>query len=479
MAVPYPARDCQHVRADQTNFITFPCPFERRFKAIRLDLEADVAKLSLPADEPVVRDSPAQGDETSPCGPCPLPIITVTTSALTPQGSVEGNISVSHDAEATSSILADIPTHHRSYPSIERLVYRIQSGDTQEAGPPLLSHELWTDRWRPRRADEVLGNEERVLYLRAWLLALRVHIDSTPASSQDSLGTGAKGSTGKKKQPTAKQRGTKRPRVVRQVDRRRKRRRMDSEEADDGWIVYDERDFDPDAGAPSREVEDEDDIAFCQRSYARLQRVAEEPICLEPTARTTAPEADEVPKFSYRAAQFANQLHNTILLSGPSGCGKTAAVYACAEELGWDVFEVYPGVGERSGAALNKLIGDVGKNHIVQQTQRQQRTFFDSVATLNAGALADGSASQTAESRKRVFKRIDSENLDEEGRSQTQNPAHTELPTHTSEPPPVSQSIVLIEEVDVLYESDANFWPSLINIIRECRRPVVMTCNGV
>ncbi|EPS95360.1 hypothetical protein FOMPIDRAFT_1132573 [Fomitopsis schrenkii] len=383
---------------------------------------------------------------------------------------------------AASSILTDIPAHHKSYPSIERLVYRIQSRDTHEADPSLLPHELWTDKWRPRRADEVLGNEDRAMYLRSWLLALRLHIENTPASSQGSRGTGGKNRTSKKKQPAAKPRGTKRPQVVRQVDRRRKRRRMDSEEPDDSWIVYEERDDDPEAGDPGREVEDEDDLAFCQQAYSRLQRVAEEveePVCLEPTASTTAPGADGVPKFSYRAAQFGNQIHNTILLTGPSGCGKTAAVYACAEELGWDVFEVYPGVGERSGAALNKLIGDVGKNHIVQQTQRQQRTFFESVATRDPDVLASGGAGQTAPSRKRVFKRIDSENgLDEEGQSQTQTPAATEPPTRSSEPPPVSQSIVLIEEVDVLYESDANFWPSLINIIRECRRPVVMTCNG-
>lgn len=484
MVVPYPARDCQHVRADQTNFTTFPCPFERRFKGPRLDPAVDVAELPVSVEGPVVWDDPAQDDTTSPCGSPPT--ITTTTPALTAQGSVDNeNLSVSHDSVATSSILDDIPTNHKSYPSIEQLVYRILSGDNHEACSSLLPHELWTDKWRPRRADEVLGNEDRALHLRAWMLALRLHIESTSAPSQDSRGTEAKGGTGKKKLPAAKPRGTKRPQVVRQVNRRKKRRRLDSEEPDDSWIVYDEGDNDPEVGDAGREVGDEDDLAFCQQSYSRLQRVAEEvkePICLESAASTTAPGADEVPKFSYRATQFGNQIHNTILLTGPSGCGKTAAVYACAEELGWDVFEVYPGIGERSGAALNKLIGDVGKNHIVQQTQRQQRSFFDPVAARDPDvSVSGGGASQkAASSRKRVLKRIDSENgLDEEGQSQTQSPAATESSILSSEPPPVSQSIVLIEEVDVLYESDANFWPSLINIIRECRRPVVMTCNGV
>lgn len=44
--------------------------------------------------------------------------------------------------------------------------------------------------------------------------------------------------------------------------------------------------------------------------------------------------------------------------------------------------------------------------------------------------------------------------------------------------PTVNQSVILIEEVDILYQTDANFWPALINIIKECRRPVILTCNG-
>ena len=44
--------------------------------------------------------------------------------------------------------------------------------------------------------------------------------------------------------------------------------------------------------------------------------------------------------------------------------------------------------------------------------------------------------------------------------------------------PTVNQSVILIEEVDVLYQTDTNFWPALINIIKDCRRPVILTCNG-
>lgn len=37
-----------------------------------------------------------------------------------------------------------------------------------------------------------------------------------------------------------------------------------------------------------------------------------------------------------------DRLLNTLLITGPTGVGKTAAVYACAQELGFKVRQVVP-----------------------------------------------------------------------------------------------------------------------------------------
>ncbi|KAF7332213.1 AAA family protein [Mycena kentingensis (nom. inval.)] len=232
------------------------------------------------------------------------------------------------------------------------------------------SEQQWSDRWHPRCAEDVLGNHENAAYLRDWLKALELRPDPTLDGP----------------------RGVKRPNIVRAVTRAKKRRRDD-----DGWIVSDASDYSSDHEMP--EGDDDDDFDL-------------------PDAPTP------------RANLFGKHLTNTILLHGPSGVGKTAAVYACAEELDWEVFEVNPGIGRRNSASLDALIGEVGKNHLVRKSQLGFRRRDDEA--VDFGFKFNASA---------------------------------------------RQSVILLEEVDILYKEDSNFWSAVVRLISESRRPVILTCN--
>jgi ATPase family associated with various cellular activities (AAA) len=69
-------------------------------------------------------------------------------------------------------------------------------------------------------------------------------------------------------------------------------------------------------------------------------------------------------------------LTNVILLSGPSGCGKSCSVYACANELGWDVFEVWPGIGKRGSRDLFGYVGDVINNRVVESRGQEKQVVI-------------------------------------------------------------------------------------------------------
>ena len=385
-----------------------------------------------------------------------------------PSASFYGNVIDPADTTIRDRCISSVPPHHQQYPVIRCLLDQPFPSSPAEPEESSNSNLLWNDRWSPKRADEVLGNEQSALYLRDWLLALKLHIHgASEAPSQSSVASDKKGKqkASKAKSRVKGPRGTKRPRIVRDVER--KRRRVDSEEPEEAWIADDDSEDDP----LDLIFASEDDLIGCPISRLRRGRGISsenesELTSIDETSEelSSRPPSDDVPPFSYKAPKFGDTIRNTILLTGPPGCGKTAAVYACAKELGWEVFEVYPGVGDRSGAALQKLIGEVGKNHLVKQTQSKAKVEKDK---------------ERVKPKRNFAKRVVSDDEDELAVAPVSDAA--EQPSEEPSQPElaeISQSIVLVEEVDILYREDANFWPTMVKIIKECHRPVVMTCNG-
>ena len=297
-------------------------------------------------------------------------------------------------------------------------------------GPPT-SRRPWSEKWRPSCAEKVLGNEKCAVYLRNWLRALELQLeDNTTLTTGASVET----MTGKSK-PSG--RGTKRARVVRTVDKtRRKKSRLDSDE-EDNWIVH-------------TDDESEDEV----EPYSEFNALGE-PI---PSVPTSSPSSSTPHGVDTEPAQYQDfgQLHNTILLSGPHGTGKTASVYACAEELGWDVFEVYPGIGRRNGANVDNLVGEVGKNHLVN-LNRQSGDVLQSFLKHKEMTDMELFGAPVYSPRKKASVGFGPETITKDR---------------------MRQSLILLEEVDILFKEDSNFWTTVTRIIKECKRPVICTCNG-
>lgn len=303
-------------------------------------------------------------------------------------------------SERQANANATLSCHGDLHPAISS-IFRLAS-ELEDAKEPSQQH--WNQKWRPRRAEHILGNEQNACYLREWMHALRLHFSTTSSSHSKSFKPRAK-------KYRKRKRGDRRPEIVREVAR--KRQRAGNLE---GWLVDDEDD-------------DDDEIIEEYGSQESFDGWSSSPNSLDPSEP--------------QPVSFGKKIRNTILLVGPPGCGKTAAVYACAEELGWNVFEVYPGLGKRGGTHLDELIGDVGKNHTLPQPLLFHR----------------GRSEPPPPACKRSTNVVDT----------SDKALETEI--HP-------QSVVLIEEADVVFADEAGFWPSVVAFIKECRRPVIITCNG-
>ena len=389
---PYPDFSSQHVKGFQTLLQSSSPPlFPYRKRAFEQSLEASASYAFL--------------KEKDTCDYLPT---TIPSSFLVvPSRSVEPN---------------HVPVEHKlNHPALARF--------TNKAPENLQSRRPWSEKWRPSCAQEVLGNEKSAIYLRDWLRALELQLEdgrtSDPPEAKDAVF---------KATAKASSRGVKRPRVVRAVEktRGRKKLRHNSDDEDD-WIVY-------------TDEESENDVSTYPEVDIYGGQISDPPASLG-----CSQNSDIQPLMVGNVGQNLGQLHNTILLTGPHGNGKTAAVYACAEELDWDVFEVYPGIGKRNGVSLDNYIGEVGKNHLVHQTHRHSgdllRSLFRRTEDLNA---ANASPSGDTDSQ-----------------DQDAKPSKA-----------IRQSLILLEEVDILFKEDNNFWNTVTGIIRECKRPVICTCNG-
>lgn len=161
------------------------------------------------------------------------------------------------------------------------------------------------------------------------------------------------------------------------------------------------------------------------------------------------------------------RLTNTVVISGPPGCGKTASVYAVAKELEFEIFEINPG-NRRNGKDIMEKIGDMTRNHLVQHQQTDNAAIDDEEVAedIKSGKQATMNAFFQPKSTNKPAK--------------LKRPAsQTEARAGSRKTPPKTQkqSLILLDEVDILYEEDKHFWSTVIGLIAQSKRPFVMTCN--
>uniref|UniRef100_A0A914KMI7 ATPase AAA-type core domain-containing protein n=1 Tax=Meloidogyne incognita TaxID=6306 RepID=A0A914KMI7_MELIC len=123
---------------------------------------------------------------------------------------------------------------------------------------------------------------------------------------------------------------------------------------------------------------------------------------------------------------------NPAIICGPTGCGKSVMVYQAAKECKFEVIEISSS-SPRDGQSLKQKIAGALENHNVQSRKTSDiRSLF-------------GNNKQSDNFKK------------------NQN----------------DFSLLLIDECDIIYSSDSNFWSTLRQICTESKIPIILTCNDL
>ncbi|KAF7246818.1 ATPase family AAA domain-containing protein 5 [Varanus komodoensis] len=202
-------------------------------------------------------------------------------------------------------------------------------------------------------------------------------------------------------------------------------------------------------------------------------------------------------------------LCNTMLLVGPPGIGKTAAVYACAQELGFKVFEVNASC-QRSGRQILSQLKEATQSHQVdkQSIHSHKPCFFNNyISTKSPKKNSPGkewSPRKSPVSPRKVglkqglesktlahYFKISSKSKNKEEKVQGSNKENKQSLSgekiqinsikramkEEESSKKYATSLILFEEVDIIFDEDVGFLNAIKTFMTTTKRPVILTTN--
>ncbi|EME86355.1 uncharacterized protein MYCFIDRAFT_172126 [Pseudocercospora fijiensis CIRAD86] len=325
--------------------------------------------------------------------------------------------------DASIDELASTSSQSPGHPALRRMYERIPSMLTALDESKGEAH-TWTQKYAPSSSADVLQPESEIVILTDWLNSLAVQ-------SVEGTGTHIKASILKpEKQP--------------------KRKRKKKPDDLDDFLV----DSDEDAHEMS-EIADSVNVTpmGSRKSLKSIVQVAGD----------------------------GTKLSNAVLLSGPHGCGKTAAVYAVAKELGFKVFEISSSE-RRSGKDVLDRIGDMTENHLVRHhgseageiSGPEEPSHMDEAFQKD---LQSGRQGKMSAFFKATNKPVAKPKQPEPKKLMKEKAQKAVIEALKKPSKDQQQSVILLEEVDILFKDDREFWSTILKLISTSKRPFIMTCN--
>ncbi|XP_065591544.1 ATPase family AAA domain-containing protein 5 [Cyrtonyx montezumae] len=208
-----------------------------------------------------------------------------------------------------------------------------------------------------------------------------------------------------------------------------------------------------------------------------------------------------------------NNLCNTVLITGPPGVGKTAAVYACAQELGFKIFEVNASC-QRSGRQILSQLKEATQSHQVDKKgiNAHKPCFFNSCSSAKSpkkmyspkkvisprkpplspkgAGLKRSLPPKTLANYFKMPSRCKGNDGTVTSQEKNKGNAQNSCEEKDVQLKPMNKeveegehnrksatSLILFEEVDIIFDEDAGFLSAIKTFMATAKRPVILTTN--
>ncbi|KAI7164523.1 P-loop containing nucleoside triphosphate hydrolase protein [Hortaea werneckii] len=434
---PWPDRGQAHVRGLED--VPIPTPAIEDVRASRKGRKGKAAQLPFPSEESILRsiamnlhpevDSVERADgfyEPHPSLRLPEKLL---MSGLDIQQGVTSELSMDMSEDGKDCSLSPVSAQPPSRSGLKKLWQSLTK--VTPAQDALRDESLpWTQKYAPMMAADVLQPAREMSVLREWLTSLTI------SAVESSVKQVAKPSVAQESKP------------------KKKKKRRKPDDLDDFLV-------------------DSDDEVHA------MEELNDAGVSIELAD-------NKIQRSTVQVAAEGAKLSNAVLLSGPHGCGKTAAAYAVAKELEFRVFDI-SSHERRSGKDVIDKVGDMTENHLVKHHGTADAGELSANEDTNKERLDEAFQRDLASGRQGKMSGFFKPKGDSApkppiapNKSKGNSKATTlEAVQKALKKPPKDQqqSLILLEEVDVLFKEDKDFWSTVLKLVISSKRPFIMTCN--